>query len=69
MSETRCFPNPISIVPLIFKVDFLPFSGLYSQAETTSVTTKSRTKILGEGLIFEKFLLRNLHDALIKLHQ
>ena len=53
MSETRSFPYPISIPPLIFKLDFLSFSGLYSKAETTNVTTKTRTKILG-GVAFEK---------------
>ena len=53
MSETRSFPYPISIPPLIFKLDFLPYFGLYSQAETTSVTTKTRTKILG-GLLLNK---------------
>ena len=55
MSETRSFPYPISIPPLIFKLDFLPFFGLYSQAETTSVTTKTRTKILGGGVFLKNF--------------
>ena len=64
MGETRCFPDPILIPPLIFKLDFLPYFGLYSQAETTSVTTKTRTKILGG--IFEKFLLSNLYHVLIR---
>ena len=63
MSETRSFPYPISIPPLIFKLDFLPFSGLYSQAETTSVTTKTRIKILG-GVAFEKKFDQHLHYAL-----
>ena len=64
MCDARSFPHWISIPPLIFKLDFLPFFGLYSQAETTSVTTKTRTKILG-GVVFEKIFLQNLHDALI----
>ena len=47
MNETGSFPFPILVPPLIFKLDFLPFFGLYSQAETTNVTTKTRAKILG----------------------
>ena len=59
----RSFPHPISLPPLILKFNFRPFFGLYSQAETINVTTKTRTKILGE-VLFEKVLLRNLHDAI-----
>ena len=32
MCEARSFPYTISIPPFIFKLDFLPFFGLYSQA-------------------------------------
>ena len=42
-------PHSISLPPLIFKFYFLQYFGLYSQAETTSVTTKTSTKILREG--------------------
>ena len=63
MSEIAYLANPIALPSLIFKFIFRPYFGLYSQAETTSVTTKTRTKIL-RGVLFEKILIKNLHDAL-----
>ena len=56
MSETRSFPYPISL-PLSFSNSiFFHFSS----------SNKTRTKILG-WVIFGKFLLRNLHDAVMKI--
>ena len=49
LSEIRTFPHPISLPPLILKLNFFPFFGLYSQTETTNVTIRTRTKIPGEG--------------------
>ena len=46
--------------PLILKSFFLQYFGLYSQSETTSVTTKTRTKIQ-RGVLLKKFLIKNDH--------
>ena len=59
MGEICSFTHPISLPPLIFKFIFRPNFRLYSQVETTSMTTKTWTKIL-RRVIFEK----NLHDSL-----
>ena len=45
-----------------FYIHFFSFFELYGQAETTSMTTKTKTKIM--RVTFLKIFLRNLHDAL-----
>ena len=46
--ERSFSPSDIA-TPFIFKFEFIRFVGLYIQAETTSVTKKNKTKILGGG--------------------
>ena len=65
--EIQTFSSPIWLPPFIFEFNFLPFFGLYSQSETTSVTRKASTKFLG-GVSFLVLVLKNLHGALTVFH-
>ena len=40
MGEIRSFPYSTSLPPLILKFDFLPFFGLYSQADNETINVE-----------------------------